>query len=125
MKKLVPILLAMVLVLTLCVVGFADAERYDDPEEATAPIAAQAAEDAAAQPEITVCAVCGKKQAIVQKVCEYEVGPCEEHCSHKTAGTDAVYYKYLVYQKACRNCGYKSRTWDVRGDETDRRCYGW
>ena len=30
MKKIVPILLAMVLALTLCLVGFADAERYDD-----------------------------------------------------------------------------------------------
>ena len=28
MKKIVPILLAMVLALTLCLVGFADAERY-------------------------------------------------------------------------------------------------
>ena len=30
MKKIAPILLAMVLALTLCLVGFADAERYDD-----------------------------------------------------------------------------------------------
>ena len=37
MKKIVPILLAMVLALTLCLVGFADAERYDDdPLEETA-----------------------------------------------------------------------------------------
>ena len=30
MKKIVPILLAVALALTLCLVGFADAERYDD-----------------------------------------------------------------------------------------------
>ena len=29
MKKIVPILLAVALALTLCLVGFADAERYD------------------------------------------------------------------------------------------------
>ena len=37
MKKIAPILLAMVLALTLCLVGFADAESYDDdPLEETA-----------------------------------------------------------------------------------------
>ena len=30
MKKIVPILLAVALALALCLVGFADAERYDD-----------------------------------------------------------------------------------------------
>ena len=37
MKKIVPILLAVALALALCLVGFADAERYDDdPLEETA-----------------------------------------------------------------------------------------
>ena len=39
MKKIAPILLAMVLALTLCLVGFADAESYDDdPLEETAAL---------------------------------------------------------------------------------------
>ena len=43
MKKIVPILLAMVLALTLCLVGFADAERYDDdPLEETAASTSEA-----------------------------------------------------------------------------------
>ena len=35
MKKIVPILLAVALALALCLVGFADAERYDDEQSVT------------------------------------------------------------------------------------------
>ena len=43
MKKIVPILLAVALALALCLVGFADAERYDDdPLEETAASTSEA-----------------------------------------------------------------------------------
>ena len=46
MKKIAPILLAMVLALTLCLVGFADAESYDDdPLEETAASTSEEALD--------------------------------------------------------------------------------
>ena len=60
MKKIAPILLAMVLALTLCLVGFADAERYDDdPLEETAaePVPARSSE----------CDACGKMSCVTQK----------------------------------------------------------
>ena len=48
MKKIAPILLAMVLALTLCLVGFADAESYDDDplEETAASTSEEALEEA-------------------------------------------------------------------------------
>ncbi len=50
MKKIVPILLAMVLALTLCLVGFADAESYDDdPLEETAASTSEAVLEEAEQ----------------------------------------------------------------------------
>ena len=107
MKKIVPILLAMVLALTLCLVGFADAERYDDdPLEETAASTSEAVlEEAEPVPaRSSECAKCGEMRVYIQKISEYEAGPYQEPCIHKTAGTDAVYYKYCIYQEVCRGC---------------------
>ena len=69
MKKIVPILLTMVLALTLCVVGFADAESYDDDpaEEPTTPTAMESVEAAAVQPRRSECDACGKMSCVTQK----------------------------------------------------------
>ena len=128
MKKIVPILLAMVLALTLCLVGFADAERYDDDplEETAVPTSEAVLEEAEPVPaRSSECAKCGEMRVYIQKIGEYEAGPDQEPCIHKTAGTDAVYYKYCIYQEVCRGCGYKSPAWDVRSGETSRECHGW
>ena len=122
MKKIVPILLAVALALALCLVGFADAERYDDdPLEETAASTSEAVlEEAEPVPaRSSECAECGEMRVYIQKIGEYEA------CSHKTAGTDAVYYNYCIYQEVCRGCGYKSPAWDVRSGETSRECHGW
>ena len=63
MKKIVPILLAMVLALTLCLVGFADAERYDDDplEETAVPTSEAVLEEAEPVPaRSSECAKCGE-----------------------------------------------------------------
>ncbi len=128
MKKIAPILLAMVLALTLCLVGFADAESYDDDplEETAASTSEEALEEAEPVPaRSSECAKCGEMRVYIQKISEYEAGPYQEPCIHKTAGTDAVYYKYCIYQEVCRGCGYKSPAWDVRSGETSRECHGW
>ena len=69
MKKIAPILLAMVLALTLCLVGFADAESYDDDpaEEPTTLTAMESAEAAAVQPRRSECGACGKMSCLTQK----------------------------------------------------------
>ena len=62
MKKIVPILLAVALALALCLVGFADAERYDDdPLEETAASTSEAVlEEAEPVPaRSSECAECG------------------------------------------------------------------
>ena len=69
-------------------------------------------------PRSSECAKCGEMRVYIQKISEYEAGPDQEPCIHKTAGTDAVYYKYCIYQEVCRGCGYKSPAWDVRSGET-------
>ena len=128
MKKIVPILLAVALALALCLVGFADAERYDDDplEETAASTSEEALEEAEPVPaRSSECAKCGEMRVYIQKIGEYEAGPWEEACIHKTAGTDAVYYNYCIYQEVCRGCGYKSPARDVRSGETKRECYGW
>mgnify|MGYP006877329314 CR=1 FL=1 len=63
MKKIAPILLAMVLALTLCLVGFADAESYDDDplEETAASTSEEALEEAEPVPaRSSECAKCGE-----------------------------------------------------------------
>ena len=128
MKKIVPILLAMVLALTLCLVGFADAERYDDDplEETAVPTSEAVLEEAEPVPaRSSECDACGKMSCVTQKKETFETGPYEEKCIHKAAGTDAVYYKYCIYQEVCRGCGYKSPARDVRSGETSRECHGW
>lgn len=70
MKKIVPILLAMVLALTLCLVGFADAESYDDdPLEETAASTSEAVlEEAEPVPaRSSECDACGKMSCVTQK----------------------------------------------------------
>ena len=128
MKKIVPILLAVALALALCLVGFADAERYDDDplEETAVPTSEAVLEEAEPVPaRSSECAKCGEMRVYIQKIGEYEAGPDQEPCIHKTAGTDAVYYKYCIYHEVCRGCCYKSPAWDVRSGETSRECHGW
>ena len=105
MKKIVPILLAVALALALCLVGFADAESYDDDplEETAVPTSEAVLEEAEPVPaRSSECAKCGEMRVYIQKIGEYEAGPWEEACIHKTAGTDAVYYNYCIYQEVCR-----------------------
>ena len=129
MKKIVPILLAMVLALTLCLVGFADAERYDDdPLEETAASHVRGGpwrRQSRSLPGAASVQSAAKCVSTSRRSGEYEAGPCQEPCIHKTAGTDAVYYNYCIYQEVCRGCGYKSPARDVRSGETSRECYGW
>ena len=69
MKKIVPILLAMVLALTLCLVGFADAERYDDDplEETAVPTSEAVLEEAEPVPaRSSECAKCGEMRVYIQ-----------------------------------------------------------
>ena len=78
MKKIAPILLAMVLALTLCLVGFADAESYDDDplEETAASTSEEALEEAEPVPaRSSECAKCGEMRVYIQKISEYEAGP--------------------------------------------------
>lgn len=103
MKKIVPILLAVALALALCLVGFADAERYDDDplEETAVPTSEAVLEEAEPVPaRSSECAKCGEMRVYIQKIGEYEAGPWEEACIHKTAGTDAVYYNYCSIRKS-------------------------
>ena len=70
MKKIVPILLAVALALTLCLVGFADAERYDDDplEETTVPTSEAVLEEAEPVPaRSSECDACGKMSCVTQK----------------------------------------------------------
>ena len=106
----------------------ADAESYDDDplEETAVPTSEAVLEEAEPVPaRSSECAKCGEMRVYIQKIGEYEAGPWEEACIHKTAGTDAVYYNYCIYQEVCRGCGYKSPARDVRSGETSRECYGW
>ena len=69
MKKIAPILLAMVLALTLCLVGFADAESYDDDplEETAASTSEEALEEAEPVPaRSSECDACGKMSSVTQ-----------------------------------------------------------
>lgn len=70
MKKIAPILLAMVLALTLCLMGFADAESYDDDplEETAASTSEGALEEAEPVPaRSSECDACGKMSCVTQK----------------------------------------------------------
>ena len=71
MKKIVPILLAVALALALCLVGFADAERYDDDplEETAASTSEEALEEAEPVPaRSSECAKCGEMRVYIQKI---------------------------------------------------------
>ena len=127
MKKIAPILLAMVLALTLCLVGFADAESYDDDpaEEPTTLTAMESAEAAAVQPRRSECGACGKMSCLTQKKDTFETGPYEVKCIHYPHGTDEVYYQHTTYYQVCGSCGYKSGTWTVDEGELLRYCHGW
>ena len=127
MKKIAPILLAMVLALTLCLVGFADAERYDDDpaEEPTTPTAMESVEAAAVQPRRSKCDACGKMSCVTQKKDTFETEPDEVKCIHYPHGTDEVYHRNATYYQVCGSCGYKSGTWTVDEGESLRYCHGW
>lgn len=84
MKKIVPILLAVALALALCLVGFADAERYDDDplEETAVPTSEAVLEEAEPVPaRSSECAECGEMRVYIQKIGEYEAGPWEKRAS--------------------------------------------
>lgn len=69
-EKIAPILLAMVLALTLCLVGFADAESYDDDplEETAASTSEEALEEAEPVPaRSSECDACGKMSRVTPK----------------------------------------------------------
>ncbi len=128
MKKIVPILLAMVLALTLCLVGFADAERYDDDplEETAASTSEEALEEAEPVPaRSSECDACGKMSRVTPKKDTFETGPEEVKCIHYPHGTDEVYYQHATYYQVCGSCGYKSGTWTVDEGESLRYCHGW
>ena len=83
MKKIVPILLA--LALALCLVGFADAERYDDDplEETAVPTSEAVLEEAEPVPaRSSECGACGKMSCVTIKEGTFETGPFEAKCIH-------------------------------------------
>ena len=128
MKKIATILLAMVLALTLCLVGFADAESYDDDplEETAASTSEEALEEAEPVPaRSSECDACGKMSSVTQKKDTFETGPEEVKCIHYPHGTDEVYYQHTTYYQVCGSCGYKSGTWTVDEGESLRYCHGW
>lgn len=128
MKKIVPILLAVALALTLCLVGFADAERYDDdPLEETAASTSEAVlEEAEPVPaRSSECGTCGKMSCVTIKEGTFETGPFEAKCIHSIHGTDEVYRQNATYYQVCGSCGYKSGTWTVDEGESLRYCHGW
>lgn len=128
MKKIAPILLAMVLALTLCLVGFADAESYDDDplEETAASTSEEALEEAEPVPaRSSECDACGKVSCVTPKKDTFETGPEEVKCIHYPHGTDEVYHRNATYYQVCGSCGYKSGTWTVDEGESLRYCHGW
>lgn len=128
MKKIAPILLAMVLALTLCLVGFADAESYDDDplEETAASTSEEALEEAEPVPaRSSECDACGKMSCVTPKKDTFETGPDEVKCIHYPHGTDEVYYQHTTYYQVCGSCGYKSGTRTVDEGESLRYCHGW
>ena len=91
MKKIVPILLAVALALALCLVGFADAERYDDDplEETAVPTPEAVLEEAEPVPaRSSECGTCGKMSCVTIKEGTFETGPFEAKCIHSIHGTD-------------------------------------
>ena len=128
MKKIVPILLAVALALALCLVGFADAERYDDDplEETAVPTSEAVLEEAEPVPaRSSECDACGKMSCVTQKKETFETGPYEEKCIHYPHGTDEIYHRTVTYYQVCGSCGYKSGTWTVDEGESLRYCHGW
>ena len=116
MKKIVPILLAVALALALCLVGFADAERYDDDplEEMAASTSEEALEEAEPVPaRSSECDACGKMSCVTMKEGTFETGPFETKCIHSIHGTDEVYRQNATYYRVCGSCGYKSDAWTV------------
>ena len=128
MKKIAPILLAMVLALTLCLVGFADAESYDDDplEKTAASTSEEALEEAEPVPaRSSECDACGKMSCVTPKKDTFETEPDEVKCIHYPHGTDEVYYQHTTYYQVCGSCGHKSGTWTVDEGESLRYCHGW
>ena len=128
MKKIVPILLAVALALALCLVGFADAESYDDDplEETAVPTPEAVLEEAEPVPaRSSECGTCGKMSCVTIKEGTFETGPFEAKCIHSIHGTDEVYHQNATYYQVCGSCGYKSGTWTVDEGESLRYCHGW
>ena len=111
MKKIVPILLAVALALALCLVGFADAERYDDDplEETAVPTSEAVLEEAEPVPaRSSECGACGKMSCVTIKEGTFETGPFEAKCIHSIHGTDEVYHQNATYYQVCGSCGYNT-----------------
>ena len=105
MKKIVPILLAVALALALCLVGFADAERYDDDplEETAVPTSEAVLEEAEPVPaRSSECGACGKMSCVTIKEGTFETGPFEAKCIHSIHGTDEVYRQNATYCREFR-----------------------
>ena len=83
------------------------------------------ASDSLLGPQSIACANCGKRSVTIQKIVEYEAGPEQETCIHRTAGTDEVYYIYGLFQEKCNSCGYLSTAWNTKLKESKRVCHGW
>lgn len=129
MKKYLAALLTVVLVFSLCIVGFADAESYgDDPTpdaETSAVVEADETAELEIQPKNPECSVCGKAETYAKELLSYEVGPYTKECTHRLNGEDEVYYTCHVCVDACRACGAVSRSWNHLGEQTRWVCHGW
>lgn len=123
MKKYLAALLTVVLVFSLCIIGFADAESYGDdpvPDAETSVVA-----ELDIRPRDPECSACGKAETYAKELLSYEVGPYTESCTHKLNGEDEVYYTCHVCVDVCRACGAVSKSWNHLGEQTRRVCHGW
>lgn len=129
MKKYLAALLTVVLVFSLCIVGFADAESYGDdltPDAETSVVVdTEKPAELEIQPKNPECNVCGKAEVYAKVLYSYEVGPYTEDCTHKLNGEDEVYYTCYVCADVCRSCGATSESWNRLGEQTRRVCHGW
>ena len=120
MKKIAPILLAMVLAMTLCLVGFADAESYGDDslEETAASTSEEALEEAEPVPaRSSKCDACGKMSCVTQKKDTFETGLDEVKCIHYPHGTDEVYHRNATYYEVSGTAtGGRRQSTEFRGE---------
>lgn len=124
MKRFLSLLLTVMLVLSLCIVVFADTDSYgDEPVQAVQTTVED--EQPKVKPHNEKCERCGKATTYAKYVTTTKAGPYEEDCPHSYHGTDEVYYYYVAYVDVCRSCGRISKPWIQRGEEAERICHGW